>query len=133
MTTALGDRLDAVRLLHGSQTGGQQLLEALGRDGDWRVRCAAAKALAGGTGEALGRALGDGNAFVREAAAEALGHGANGVALPLEALLRHDPVAAVRCAAARALGRWAERRRGLGGRALGDALEDSAWQALSGE
>ncbi|CAK9032606.1 unnamed protein product [Durusdinium trenchii] len=133
-----GERLDAVRTLNTGKEGSSAafLADALCRDGDWQVRRTAAKAL-GALGapasNVLVQALGDANPFVREAAAEAIGHVSSGSGpiqlAALEAVLRHDAMPFVRSAAGRAIGSLAATGQcGQSYAALEDALLDDAWQ-----
>ncbi|CAE7367222.1 GDCST [Symbiodinium sp. CCMP2592] len=125
-------RHDAARHLTAKKLGsarcGEVLADALCRDPDWQVRVTAAKAL-GAFGalasadpgmasdspalsalllSSLYESLDDPNAFVREAAAEAVGHFGRRVQAKhlaaLEAALRNDAAFTARGAAARALG-----------------------------
>eukprot|EP00435_Cladocopium_sp_Y103_P056558 s9_g19.t1 len=80
-------------------------------------------------------ALGDASPFVREAAAEAVGHLTLGsrpvqVLNALEAVLRHDSIPFVRSAACSAIRRLAAAGAicGQSCKALEDALSDDAWQ-----
>lgn len=136
-----GERLDAARLLNTAKQGSSAafLADALRRDSDWQVRRTAAKAL-GALGAAwkvdeLLAALGDASPFVREAAAEAVGHLTLGsrpvqVLNALEAVLRHDSIPFVRSAACSAIRRLAAAGAicGQSCKALEDALSDDAWQ-----
>lgn len=107
-TTALAAVITVART---RPAAGQKLAPAIGKllgSTDWQIRQAAALtlgALGGLELAALTKAATDAQAFVREPVAVALGaSGAQGAVDPLLAL-SHDDIAAVRAAAARALGK----------------------------